>query len=122
MPGEALSTAVPDQVQGDDRCGRAGREAQVIPCVQAAGEAVQQQQRRTGALDFNTEIEPVDPPQHTPAGFKASATARQTPRCWATLCWRSVGTSTTWRPPRCRPLATAVLKLDQSPMRTKWPP
>jgi hypothetical protein len=69
---------VADQVDANHRCRSDQVRPNLVPAAHAAGEAVQQHQRRAAALDFDMVVEAVDARQHTPTGLSASATTRQT--------------------------------------------
>src|SRR5438034_245653 len=87
-----------------------------LPFLDEGGDAVQQQQRPGGAIavELDVQVDPVEPHYVTAAGVSASATTRQIWRCNCTLRCRSVRTSTTCRPPRSSPSATAVPNERQS--------
>src|SRR4029079_15132288 len=117
-----IRAAMPDQVQGDHAkvwCKTGGVPR---PCGGTAGEAMQEQQRWTGAGLFNMQRYVINMESHhtSPAmtGAIACETTFQISRCSVTLRFRSVGTSTICSPPASSPRWIAARKACQVATRS----
>src|SRR6266536_3971757 len=119
--GGRRRTTVADGVQGYTPCKRGDGRAHLIPGTHTAGETVQKEERWPVTIDLDVELEIIQAHQRTgaaTAAFSASATTTQTSRCKTTFRARSVGTSTTHKPPLSSPELTALCSDGQSATRT----